>query len=238
MWTAGASRDDILAAVNALPGPKIVSGKAVKSRAGNRDLHRPAGWLAKSARLSSGTKDYWSPEREAYLRAYYHDKSTHLEQHRVMLNTMPGRPIVSAKTINKKARRMGLSRVYGPGPDVRAKKLAPHRETAANALTLGRSRGGNAESTEAGDRAAEARPAPYTGNFALSSGTGARVDIIAGPVTAEPPPPYDPAAKGSVEARMDKARAMLKRKVEPSVVAANARLPLREVFRLQAEARR
>ncbi len=81
-------------------------------------------------------------------------------------------------------------------------------------------------------------PNPYTGNAVLStSGTGARVDIIASPMPDEPPPPYDPASRGSVEARMEKARGLLRRKVEPSVIVANCRIPLRDVFRLQAELR-
>jgi hypothetical protein len=69
-------------------------------------------------------------------------------------------------------------------------------------------------------------------------------------ITAEPPPPpADPEpppltaaesaalADARLAARHDKARAMLRRKTEPAIVATHTKLPLREVFRLVGEMR-
>ena len=46
-------------------------------------------------------------------------------------------------------------------------------------------------------------------------------------------PPYDPASKGSVEARTAKALEMLRKTAESHIVAMHTKLPLREIMRLQ-----
>lgn len=44
-------------------------------------------------------------------------------------------------------------------------------------------------------------------------------------------------ADAAIERRQERARAMLAKNVDPHVVASNAQLPLREVFRLMGEVR-
>jgi len=62
---------------------------------------------------------------------------------------------------------------------------------------------------------------------------------VPAPAPAEPaPPPADPAiADAKLAETQGKARAMLMRGSEPAVVALHTKLPLREVFRIQAEIR-
>lgn len=240
MYEAGDHQQDIFAALNALPGPQFLNSYCVRNRAAILSIKRPAGFFAACAARSPGTIGrMWPEERLAYLRANYGDRTRTREAIRDAINAIPGGQPVTCRGINSKAKRLGIRRGYGPGPG-RAPKLVPHRPAKRADYPSGSVTGTpGTESTEAGHTRGGTVPALFRGNAVLSSGgTGARVDIIASPQPDAPPPPYDPTRATSVEGRMEKARAMLKRRVEPSIVAANARLPLREVFRLQAEARR
>lgn len=153
----------------------------------------------------------WLPERVALLRARYSQEGAVALV--APLNELPGLP-VNVESVREKVWSLRLrmdpaakSRLQRAASKARAKQSNPAPP-------------------------APAEPVPFPASFRQKH----FVDPIP-PAPNLPPDQQAALADAAMERKREKARAMLAKKACPHAVAANARLPLREVFRLIGEAR-
>lgn len=167
-----------------------------------------------------GPKIKRTPERTALLRAEWTD-CTDREALLARLNALPGLPFASVETLREWARKMAVPMWTKPvEPPPAPVVVAPPPPPPP------------------------APKPPKARKVRLTAPPMKPKDVIAPLPAPEPPPPARlreevtaAMADAALAAKHDKARAMLKRKTEPFIVANHTRLPLREVFRLQAEVR-
>jgi hypothetical protein len=118
-WPAGVINSEIMAKLNALPGPKITSRKQIAHYASGLGIKRPEGFLAQSS--------VWTDERDALVRATYPagvPRDVILER----LNALPGPRIDRPMHVVERSRVLGVKRPPGfqsPKPRNSAKKIAP-----------------------------------------------------------------------------------------------------------------
>lgn len=220
----------------------------------------------RAAEKMRGTGRTWSDEMTALLRHHYPLKTTPLPVLAGMLTQIADGD-VSVQGMQQKAHNLGLKRkkgmlpgtkmpsrakepaaaaaqvrASGPPPAPKAAPAAPpvpteipRAEVTNPAREMAVSEGHTSRPDTQPRTAAVGAPRP---NMILGH-NGARIDLPAVPKAAsdDAPPPYDASRKSSVEARVEKAREMLRGKTEPHLVVMHTRLPLREVFRLQMEVR-
>jgi hypothetical protein len=92
--------DDLLERLNALPGPAIPKGRAMRGRA------QELGYLAERPRKSGPNNGTWTSAREALLRQNYGRIPT--AEILAVLQALPGPPIASVKTLRSAAVRLGI----------------------------------------------------------------------------------------------------------------------------------
>lgn len=217
--------DLLLAEINALPGPKIerqgLNAKAhvlgmKRDPAVRAEILRTSGREGNAKRVMiGGALKKRTPERVALIRAEW-PRCLDREGLLARVNALPGQPIRSVKALKSTARALGLRM---------------DDETAWLAMSAGGKRG----RAMALPRVRRAR-AP-------------RVEAVAAEpvveIVPQPEPRVEPTlaqqaamADAAMERRLERARDMLRRKKDAAMIAANTRLPLREVFRLAGEMRR
>lgn len=119
----GFSLDDILARLNALPGPAISSTKAVKVRASTHGLRRPT--APPTQRAATATATVWSAERIALLREIYPQPDLSRRDVLERINALPGPPCASLDALKKKAMALGLLRAAATAPDTKDATATP-----------------------------------------------------------------------------------------------------------------
>lgn len=228
-YTTRPDPDGLRAEINALPGPEI-SRMGMNAKAFTLGLKRPpellrtiiaAGGTKGNAlrRSKGGAHIKRTPERIALVTAEWAtctDRAALLAR----VNALPGPALTGLKALRAMGRALGLK---APAATVQAAKAAGGRRGRAKQMTAAR------------------------------AGRPVRTTVAAWDVSvprrefAEVPPP-EPAeltaeqqaamADAAMERRLERARDMLRRKKDAGMIAANTRLPLREVFRLAGEMRR
>lgn len=223
MWAKDAAPADILAAMNALPGPAIMQMTSIYQRARRlelpkRDLSKrlAADRLRKLRASEAGQPKTWTPERLAILARMTLEGARDaaiLEA----VNALPGRPVASSGALRKqRAMLPGPAAPAQPepaAPPEPAEALSPKPFTAPHSLT-----------------AAEvyAKPAP------------APTQAPPAPTAAPPslPAPSAQPAQERPEDRLkrqeDKALAILRDGMSEHVAAQHTNLPLDHVARLAA----
>lgn len=225
--------DRLLAEINAQPGPPVsrhaMSAKAhilglKRDPAVRAEILRVSGAKANALRIEiGGAHIKRTAARIALIRAEWptcRDRAALLER----VNALPGDPIASVKALQRAARALGL------------------RMDEATAL-IAMSEGGRRARAQAVPRVRRAEPpVPRVRRVAQRRAAAASVTMPAHAVAAPEPVQTlaDQAAiaDAAMERRIERAREMLRRKRDAGMIAANTRLPLREVFRLAGEMRR
>jgi len=277
-YERGDPREDILTALNAIPGEMdIGSAEAVSVQARKLGLKRSEeGMRHVRARQQEQQRAprLWSAERDELLRTDYPIKTVDLADLARRITALGNREI-TVKALKARAWVLGLSRPPGPAvgtqfkprksprPHVRRRPANPpsakpekwteaRRDLIRAEWPKGTPGARIAEMLNAlpGDPIPGHQVSAYAvGALKLPRRTAAAAKVVAAPATRplpprEPPPPappaddepppYDPSRPSSVEARTEKALAMLRRGTDPSVVQMHTRLPHREIYRLAA----
>lgn len=225
LYPRGVPGAEILARVNALPGPTLTGGaKRISRRALALGLARPPG--------TPGTGPVWTPARIALFRELWTGASFTWREILDRVNAVGEEKKIGARwQVYRQARRLGIRRpaealgLYGPGMPF------------AQGNSLWRNRGKNPPAQRKPPTAPTA-PAPPKREPSFA------VRAVFTP--AEPPPAPPPGviehqpevADAAIARKYARARDLLRQRKEPSVVASVADLPLREVYRLQGELRR
>lgn len=227
-YTTRPDPDGLRAEINALPGPEI-SRMGMSAKAFTLGLKRPpellrtiiaAGGTKGNAlrRSKGGAHIKRTPERIALVTAEWAtctDRAALLAR----VNALPGPALTGLKALRAMGRALGLK---APAATVQAAKAAGGRRGRAKQMA----------------EPVVRRPRAIVASWDVS---------VPRREFAEVPPP-EPAeltaeqqaamADAAMERRLERARDMLRRKKDAAMIAANTRLPLREVFRLAGEMRR
>lgn len=161
----------------------------------------------------------WLPERVALLRARYSQEGAVALV--APLNELPGLPL-TINTVKEKVWRLGLRM----DPDARRRLMQRGSESGRKAMLQNQPGAAKRAAME------PAEPIQFRASFQQKH----FIEPIP-PAPVLPPEEQAALADAAMDRKREKARAMLAKKACPHAVAANARLPLREVFRLIGEAR-
>jgi hypothetical protein len=259
--------DDILLALNAMPGAATVaSSGAAKVQAAKMGLRRPEGWAearaaengrkGAAARAAAGIpmpnhcSPHWNDARDAVVREHW-PAGTDSAQILALINAIPApKPVTDLARLAERAARLGVKRTAEHHALMLAKRTEAMMAAKPTVWTEERLALLDAEYASAWDLgdllakvAALPGPPPASvdsmGKIARERGLSRRPPA---PAPAEPEPPEAPVdpeiSHTKLLERQEKARGLLRRGVAPAIVRMQcAPIELREVFRLAGEVR-
>lgn len=241
-WSDPVTLRQVMEELNELPGPQIKNPKQIMQHARDHGApKRQPVYTAEGRRICGqrarealrGRSDHWNQARDDLLRRMW-SQGMRLRDIRDAANLLPGPAIASINTLFQRARFLELPARKRAQP-VTTQAASKRNHAAPRPATARRPKAPSADQAPAMIRVVAPAPAA----------------LVSAPPRALPPlPPAEPErpplsaeeeaaiADARVADRLAKARQMLKQHSDPTVIVAKTRLPLREVFRLQAELRR
>ena len=245
-WMDPVSIHDLLRQLNAIPSSKQIGGyKAVKYQA--KRLKLPSRYEAamqahriKAKEVAKTNKQnqvrVWTPERCNYLREIWQQLLTLNQMKQMIEEKFPGNPIASRDSVRRQASTMNLPvrplEMQRASISLALREI--HKEKRGGGLTRREQQKLRAvarEAAKANSFESASRHKPKTATFSRGPNMAPIMRII-------PPQPKEQSpetADNAINKKLEKARAMLKAKKDPYDVHLAAKLPLREVYRLQAE---